>query len=391
MTVTARIAQLAELDLETPAYVYDELVMDEDIAAARKALAPTGAHLLLALKAFSFESGLRHVAPLLDGLHASSVFEARLARHVTRDGLVHSTTPGLRDADVDALAALSDRLSFNSLGQLARNLATVAGATSPGLRVNPGLSFVSDERYDPAARNSKLGVPVDDVRRLLVRTRGALAGVEGILAHANSESTHFADLLQVVELLVERLDPLLRQVRWVNLGGGYLFSDAEDLDVLERAVHLVRTRYDVDVLFEPGLSLVNRAGALVTTVVDLFHSGAKDIAVLDTSISHVPEVLDFQWVPDVASEDGAHRYVLAGASCLAGDVFGEHSFDEPLEVGRRLVLTDVGAYSLVRASWFNGLGLPTVYARTRDGELRLERRLTFDDFYGLNRGSHADR
>lgn len=389
MTVTSRMAELADLDVETPAYVYDELVMEEEIAAARKLLAPAGARLLLAMKAFSFEPGLRHVAPLLDGFHASSVFEARLARDVSVGGTVHSTTPGLRDRDAEELADLSDRLSFNSLGQLRRHLPAVASLTSPGIRVNPGLSFVSDERFDPAARNSKLGVPVDELRSVVSRTPEALDGVEGLLAHANSESTHFSDLLQVVDVLVERLDPLLRRLRWVNLGGGYLFSEAEDADALERSVHLLRDAYDVEVLFEPGLSLVNSAGALVTTVVDVFHSGGKDVAVLDTSVSHVPEVLDFQWVPDVARQDGCHRYVLAGGSCLAGDLFGEHCFHEPVEVGSRLVLTEVGAYSLVKASWFNGMALPTVYSRTHGGGLRLQRRYTYDDFASLNRGDHA--
>lgn len=383
---TTRITQLAELDVETPAYVYDELIMQEDIAAARAALGRTGARLLLAMKAFSFETGLRAVAPLLDGLHASSLFEARLARRVLRTGIVHTTTPGLRAADVEELAALSDRLTFNSLGHLRRYLPAVAGLTSPGIRVNPGLSFVADERCDPSARNSKLGVPVDDLARVLARTPALLAGVEGVLVHDNSESTHFADLLQVVEVLVERLDPLLRRVRWVNLGGGYLFADAEDVSMLEWAVHLLKDGYGVEVLFEPGVSLVNRAGAIVTTVVDVFHSGGKDVAVLDTSVAHVPEVFEFQWVPEASREDGCHRYVLAGASCLSGDVFGEHCFGEPLDVGSRLVLAEVGAYSLVKASWFNGIALPAVYARGADGAVHLRRRFTFDDFLNLNRG-----
>ena len=387
--VTSRMAQLAELDIETPAYVYDELFMEEDITAARKVLEPTGARLLLAMKAFSFEAGLRHVVPLLDGLHASSVFEARLARKVLGSGIVHTTTPGLRDADVVELARLSDRLSFNSLGHVRRHLSAVAGLTSPGIRVNPGLSFVPDERCDPSARNSKLGVPVNDLATATTRTPSVVEGIEGLLVHDNSESTHFADLLEVVEVLIDRLDPLLRRVRWVNLGGGYLFGEAHDNAMLERAVHLLQDDYGVEVLFEPGQSLVNRAGAVVTTVVDVFHSGGKDVAVLDTSVAHVPEVFEFQWVPDACLEDGCHRYLLAGGSCLAGDLFGDHCFEVPLEVGSRLVLGEVGAYSLVKASWFNGIALPTVYARAPGGELTLQRRFTFDDFLTLNRGLPA--
>lgn len=388
-TGRARARELSTLELETPAFVYDEATLAEDVAYARAALAPTGARLLLAMKAFSFGPGLRFVAPSLDGFHASSLFEARLARRVAPTGIVHTTTPGLRGSDLAGIADASDRLSFNSLGQWRRLRGAIGQSVSPGLRINPGLSFVDDERYDPCGRNSKLGEPIDHVADLLADAPAELDGIEGILVHSNCESETFDDLLRVVKRLVTALDPLLHRLQWVNLGGGYLFGPDADAGPLHEAVRLLTGRYGVEVMVEPGTSLVSRAGSLVATVVDLMEGQGRDIAVLDTSVAHVPEVFEYQFIPDVGPEQGCHTYLLAGASCLAGDHFGLHCFPRPLAIGSRVVLADVGAYSLVRASWFNGIPLPTVYSRGLDGRLVEHRRYTLDDFLSLNGETHA--
>lgn len=390
-TLASRAAELATVELETPAFVYDEAVLAAEARAIRAALEPTSARLLLAMKAFSFEHGLRVLAPFLDGLHASSPFEARLARRVMAGGIVHTTTPGLRDRDVPVVASASDLLSFNSLAQWRRHRATVHGLTSPGIRINPGLSFVEDEHYDPCARNSKLGVPLEEMTAVLDREPRALEGVEGILVHSNAESTELWQLRRTVMRLVGRLDPLLRHLQWVNLGGGYLFQDATDTGPLHEAVTVLQDRYGVEVLVEPGTALVQRAGSLVATVVDLVEGQGRDIAVLDTTANHLPEVLEYRYAPEVANEDGCHSYLLAGASCLVSDHFGVHCFSEPLRVGARVVIVGAGSYSLVKASWFNGIGLPTVYSRSPDGSLHLRHRATFADFIHFHGGDdHAD-
>jgi carboxynorspermidine decarboxylase len=72
--------------------------------------------------------------------------------------------------------------------------------------------------------------------------------------------------------------------------------------------------------------------------------------------------------------------VLAGCTCLAGDLFGEYAFGEPLRVGSRVVFPGMGAYTLVKAHMFNGVNLPAVYALTEDGDLSLKRRFTYGDF-----------
>ena len=116
--------------------------------------------MLFSLKPFAYVDALALMAPHLDGFATSSLFEARLASRVLLGhGSLHLTTPGMRPDGVGEIASLCDFVSFNSLSQYQMHGEAVSRTASCGLRVNPQMSFVDDERYDPCRPNSKLGFP----------------------------------------------------------------------------------------------------------------------------------------------------------------------------------------------------------------------------------------
>ena len=68
-------------------------------------------------------------------------------------------------------------------------------------------------------------------------------------------------------------------------------------------------------------------------------------------------------------------------TCLAGDVIGDYSFDEPLRVGQRLMFDDMAHYTMVKTSTFNGIGLPAIALwDSRSDELEVIREFGYDDF-----------
>ena len=401
--------------MATPAFVYDE-------RAIHRLLDYTGplrerCRVLFAIKSFSFAPALRVMAPRLDGFAVSSLYEARLARSVIGDsGPVHITTPGLRGDEADEIGSLCDYVSFNSLSQWEMHSPKLKGWANCGLRVNPQLSFADDCRYDPCRPQSKLGVPLDDLAAVLRDEPARLDGVRGLLVHSNCDSPDFGELRATVERLQSRIPSLLRQVEWVNLGGGYLFEeDGEpcgNLDDLCRVVDSLRTEYEAEVFIEPGSGLIRGAGYFVASVLDLFPSGGATVAVLDTTVNHIPEVFEYGFQPDVVgaaasgpsagpstplrtgsgpavNDDAPHEYLLAGCTCLAGDLFGTYRFPEPLIVGDKVVFSNAGSYTLVKAHTFNGVALPSVYALTTGGVLVLQSSPSYAEYaarWGLPRG-----
>ena len=126
------------------------------------------------------------------------------------------------------------------------------------------------------------------------------------------------------------------------------------------------------------------AGYIISSVLDVFTSEGKRIAVLDTSVNHMPEVFEYGYEPDVVGhdDDAPYEYLLAGCTCLAGDIFGEYRFAEPLEVGEKVVFYNCGAYTLTKAHMFNGVNLPTIYAINEVGDLVFKKGFTYADFAG---------
>ena len=351
-------------DIRTPAYVFDLVQLKGTADAIALMCRERECRLLFPLKTCAAADVLRTLAGVTDGFAVSSLFEARMAREcLAEGGTVHFTTPGLRAEECGELARLCDYAACNSLGQLKLLAAGGPGSMRLGVRVNPQLPLVGDDRYDPCRRHSKLGIPLDDLEGLLSSCPRAAARISGVHFHSNSESPSLMPLLRTVEHLVAELGRILEQIEWINLGGGYLFEDEDDDDTLDRIVTLLRGRHGLRVFLEPGTAIAADCCTLVASVLDVFRSQGKNIAVLDASVNHCPEVFEYGHRPEVEHDmdDGPYPYILAGSSCLAGDVFGEYRFSEPLEAGTRVSILHCGAYSLVKAHMFNGINLPSVY------------------------------
>jgi carboxynorspermidine decarboxylase len=363
----------------TPAFVYDENRLHEAFALLESARGRSGCKILYSIKALPFAGVLGLAADYVDGLSVSSLFEARLAHEVlSGQGSIHITTPGLRTDEMAEITSLCDFISFNSLPQWERFRQLVEGCASAGLRVNPQRSFLDDARYDPCRPYSKLGVPLPQIRASFVHGVMNEHGVEGLHLHTACELRSFEPLRETVRHIERELGGMIRGLLWINLGGGYLFDQPDDLRGLFELVDYLRDKWQVDVYFEPGKAVVGEAGYLVASVIDLYESDEKTIAVLDTSVNHLPEVFEYQRRPELVGEESSAPYslLLAGCTCLAGDLFGEYHFSRPCRVGDRLVFSNVGAYSLIKANRFNGYNLPAIYAYDPTG--RLQRMKSYD-------------
>jgi carboxynorspermidine decarboxylase len=135
------------------------------------------------------------------------------------------------------------------------------------------------------------------------------------------------------------------------------------------------------VYLEPGETAVTRSGFLVTEIVDIVRNGA-DIAVVDAGVE--PHLLDSLIYRTNAKMDlpggGAHTYMVAGRTCLAGDVFGTYAFPGKLSVGDLVVFADAAGYTMVKKNWFNGIQMPSIVVRRLDGKMDVVRRFTYEDY-----------
>lgn len=367
----------------TPGFVFDEKRLAHNLALLDDIRSTSGCRVLYSIKACPFTGLLKRLRGQVDGFSVSSLFEAKLAHETLAGaGSLHITTPGLRWEEMSEIGALCDYVSFNSLNQLERLPRLLGDSAKIGLRINPQLSFLADPRYDPCRLHSKLGAPLPQVVESWRSGKLSASGISGIHLHNNFSSDSFVPLQKSVRHLEAHLPELVHELEWVNLGGGYLFQAADDLDRLLSTIEHIQTGWKAQVYLEPGKSVVDDAGFLIASVIDTFESDGKSIAVLDTSVNHLPEVFEYQRRPQLLGEQTDDPYVvtLVGSTCLSGDRFGDYRFSRPLEINDRVAFKNVGAYSLIKASRFNGQNLPSIHLLGDQGALTLMKSYEYDDY-----------
>ena len=381
-----------------PAYVYSERGLRAAANAAADVAQAAGCRLLYTLKACAVLPVLRTLGERVDGFACSSVYEARLARLAARTGqTAHIHSPALSDSEMPDALGNADFLSLNSFSQLDRALRIADGGAaetaSLGIRINPEMRFADDERYDPCRPHSKLGVPLSDFAER-ARRFGDASYIEGAHVHSNCESDDLGELARTAEALSPALDAL-PNLRWVNLGGGYYIDGGADAEPLSRIVACLKSERGAEVFIEPGTALVQSAGFLVAETLDVFDSGGVDVAVLDASTSHMPEVFEYGFAPRIVRQDdddraapptaaAARDVILAGKTCLAGDMFGRYRTPRPIRAGERVAIMDAGSYAHARAAPFNGVPVPSVFMLRENGAFETVAEYGFGDFARRN-------
>jgi carboxynorspermidine decarboxylase len=345
----------------SPAYVVDDALLRKNLELLGQVQARSGARILLALKGFAMWSTFPLVRHYLVGTTASGQDEARLGAE-TFGGEVHCYSPAFTEEEMAVVLRYADHLSFNSPGQWRRFRETIAAAprrVSCGMRVNPEHSTGAVPLYDPCAPGSRLGTRAADL------TPEVMEGLEGLHFHTLCEQNS-DDLESTLAAFEERFGHYLAGLKWVNFGGGHHITRADyDVERLVRVIRGFRERHPhLTVYLEPGEAIALNTGYLVCTVLDIVENDGP-IAILDTSATaHMPDVLEMPYRPHIIGggepNEKAHTYRLGGMTCLAGDVIGDYSFDAPLEIGDRLVFTDMAHYTMVKTTTFNGIRLPSI-------------------------------
>lgn len=369
-------------EIPSPAFVLDEKLLRKNLELIRSVQNQAGIEIILAFKGFAMWSAFPIVREYLSGATASSLYEARLCFEEMKT-LAHSYSPVYPEQEFDELMDYSSHIVFNSLQQFDKFYEKTQNAGHPiscGLRVNPEISDVETDLYNPSAAGSRLGVGIDEMPDKLPK------GIEGLHFHVLCESDSYS-LEKVLQKFEANFEKYLRQVKWVNMGGGHLMTrKGYDHQHLIRILKTFREKYDVQVILEPGSAIAWETGVLVSTVQDIVqHRGVKT-AILDVSFTaHMPDTLEMPYRPKIvgateANGQSKYLYRLGGNSCLAGDFMEAYDFGRELKPGDCVVFLDMIHYTMVKTTMFNGVNHPAIAIWTEDDKLKIIREFTYNDF-----------
>ena len=364
--------------LKTPCYVIDEAKIESNLKILKDVSERAGCKILLAQKAFSAFCLYPLIEKYLSGTTASGLYEARLGKEeMGKEN--HVFCGAYKDDEIDEIFEICDHIVFNSFNQWEKfRDKAIARKKSCGIRINPEHSTQEHGIYDPCSFGSRLGVTRENFKL------ESLNGLEGLHFHTLCEQNSDA-LIETVAAVEEKFGDIIPKMKWVNFGGGHHITREDyDIEALINCIVSFKKKYGVEVYLEPGEAVALNAGYLVTEVLDTVKNGI-DIAILDASAAcHMPDVIEMPYRPPLynSGKDGEKKYTyrLAGATCLAGDVIGDYSFDNPLNVGDKLIFEDMAIYSMVKNNTFNGMPLPSIAVLKKDGTIETVKSFGYEDF-----------
>ena len=245
------------------------------------------------------------------------------------------------------------------------------------LRVNPDVDAATHPYISTGLRKHKFGIDIIEAEAVYERAKsyGNLL-LEGVSCHIGSQILEIQPMLEVFEKMAALADRLRARglpIRTLDLGGGlgvpYKTEESAPaiIDYVQAMCERVRGR-DLEILIEPGRSIVAEAGLLLTRVLYRKTNGDRNFVIVDAGMNDLIRPALYhshhQIVPLRQNHAGTITADIVGPVCESGDFLARGREVANVLPGDLLAVCTAGAYGFVAASNYN--------ARPRPPEILVE-------------------
>ena len=368
-------------NIPSPCFVLEESKLISNLKLLQSLQEKAGIKILCAFKGYAMWSTFDLLRQYLSGATASSLHEAMLC-HDQFGQKAHLCAPVYLNEEIQEMLDISSHITFNSLSQFERfGKQAERSGLRIGLRINPEYSEIDTYIYNPCVPGSRLGITRENMPEVLPK------GITGLHFHSMCEQN--ADtLVRTLDEIEQKFDRYLRQASWLNIGGGHHFTREDyDAELFVERISEFRSKYDLELIAEPGEAIGWKTGFLISTVHDIVESNGYKTAMLDVSFAaHMPDCLEMPYKPEVRGSidpvGATNSYRLGGNTCLAGDFIGNYSFQQPLSIGDRIIFEDMIHYTMVKTTTFNGVKLPSIGILRSNGAFELVKDFGYEEYKG---------
>lgn len=281
--------------------------------------------------------------------------------------------------------------SANELVRLNNVAASMNVVASISLRVNPDVDAETHPYISTGLKDNKFGIAFESAKSVYEQAAAMdNINIVGIDCHIGSQITTlspFKDALLRVLVLIDDLQAAGIDLQHLDIGGGLGItyqdetppSPSDYVDIITETMQ----GYDLEIIMEPGRSIVGNAGVLVTEVQYLNETPSHNFAIVDAAMNDLIRPALYSGWHDIkcveeASNAEQVNYDVVGPVCETGDFLGK---DRALRIehGDLLAVCSAGAYGFTMASNYNSR--PRVAEIMVDGEqvYEIRRRETIDE------------
>lgn len=372
------LAQLAK-DFGTPLYVYSkEAICNAYRAYDAACIRPNGtrrARIHYAMKANSNLAVIDELKQLGAGFDLVSGGELSRALHIGADpkSLVFAGV-GKSSIEIEEALRIGVKcINVESISELQRinTIAKKLALRAPiSLRVNPDVDANTHPYISTGLKDNKFGIAYYEVLKTY-REAALLSHIDviGIDCHIGSQITSASPYLDALDKVLDLITQLQHegiQIHHLDLGGGLgIDYGGETPPNITEFTNLLLNRVEergfsnLEILLEPGRSLVGNAGVLLTQVEYLKTGSDKNFCIVNAAMNDLMRPALYEAyhgiVPIQTSKATSRLYDVVGPVCESGDWLGK---DRMLAIneGDVLAILSAGAYGFVMASNYNTRG-----------------------------------
>ncbi|PZQ46109.1 MAG: diaminopimelate decarboxylase [Micavibrio aeruginosavorus] len=388
----------------TPAYVYSASVIESQFAklkgAMEKAIPANRQPLLcFACKANSNLAVLNFLQSLGSGLEIVSEGELVRALKAGFDPKkIVSTGVGKSRSEI-AACLKAGILQFNvesipeleRIQEVAQDIDLIARVA---FRLNPDIGGGGHEKITTGRKTDKFGI-VSEMMETAYTMAEKFSHIDPVGLHMHIgaqvfQVERFKDAFEKLRDVVLSLRKNGHSITRLDIGGGFpiVYKDEQllDLDYYAKWVNEIIVPLDVEIVMEPGRFLVGNAGVLLTEVLFVKETPAKNFLIVDSAMNDLirPALYDsYHAIEPIASGNAKWtKYDVVGPVCESGDTFTKDREMPEMKQGDFAVIRSAGAYGASMASNYNTRPM-AAEVMTKNGKFEVIRpRQTYEDIIG---------
>ncbi|KAG0501428.1 hypothetical protein HPP92_001500 [Vanilla planifolia] len=402
-----RVQEVIEAVDRSPFYLYSKAQITRNFEAYRESLQGLRSIIGYAIKANNNLKILEHLRELGSGAVLVSGNELRLAIRAGFDPtrcIFNGNGKLLEDlvlaAKEGVFVNIDSEFDLENIVAAARLTGKVVRVL---LRINPDVDPQVHPYVATGNKNSKFGIQNEKLQWFLDAIRSYQPDIKLVGAHCHLGSTITkVDIFRdAAILMVDYIDQIRSQgfeLEYLNIGGGlgidYYHAGAvlpSPMDLINTVRELVHSR-DLNLIIEPGRSIIANTCCFVNRVTGVKSNGTKNFIVIDGSMAELirPSLYGayqhIELVSPPPPDAKVSTFDVVGPVCESADFLGkDRELPTPAKTfaGAGLVVHDAGAYCMSMASTYNLKMRPPEYWVENGALVKIRREETFDDFIKL--------
>jgi ornithine decarboxylase len=227
---------------------------------------------------------------------------------------------------------------------------------------------------------SKFGVDPGEAQDLIDKAFRAGLIVEGLSFHVGSQCTNFDNYVQALNTAAQifrqaNARDYPKKLNIIDLGGGFPVTYHENVPRFEKLAHIINSEIDrlfpekeIEIIAEPGRFMVANAATLVTRIIGRARRGGKRFYHVNDGVYHTYSGIVFDHCPyhleffKCKGQGKKEICAVVGPTCDGFDKISlEENLPGDLKIGEMLYTENIGAYSIVSATNFNGFAPAKVF------------------------------